>query len=227
MAEPTNSGPDNMQSGPARITLGEWRQELAEQQLRLAFEAWVISADHEGIGCVNVERLRRDVDGHYLDPYVQGLWVGNRRGAFLCPVVMPSQEPDNLRSHRNAWIAALERLVELEPRQVNPESEDLRGYWQHELRALLTMYADLDAGEANREASRELLEREMNAILKDVLTAGWRVAEKYFGSGPYEDIAEARRLQEEQVQHAIKRLWLLCSARRSDAAAVENTTANS
>lgn len=212
-----DDGPDKIQSGPARVTLGEWSQELGEQQLRVAFEAWVISSDHEGIGRVDGERLARGSDNHYLDPCVQGLWVGNRRGAFLCPVVVPAAEPDNLRSHRGSWISALERLVELEPRQAFPDSEDARAYWQHELRALKAMYADLDANDAKREACRELLEQEMDGILRDVLTAGWRVAEKYFGSEPYGDVDEARRLQEESVKLAIKRLWLLSRVRRGQA----------
>ncbi|MGE6322979.1 hypothetical protein ACQKEF_22370 [Pseudomonas oryzihabitans] len=213
-----DGAPDEAQAGPARGTLGESSQELGEQQLRVAFEAWVTSSDHEGVGRVDGERLARASDGHYLDPFVQGLWVGNRRGAFLCPLVVPAAEPDNLRSHRGSWISALERLVELEPRQASPDAEDTRAYWQHELRALTAMYADLDACDAKREACRELLEQEMDGILRDVLTAGWRVAEKYFGGEPYGDVDEARRLQEEQVQHAIKRLWVLCSGQCSQPA---------
>lgn len=180
----------------------------------MAFVAWVTSSDHEGIGRVDGERLARGSDGHYLDPCVQGLWVGNRRGAFLCPVVVPAAEPDYLRSHRNSWIAALERLVELEPRRASADVEDTRAYWQHELRALTAMYADLDACDAKREACSELLEQEMDGILRDVLTAGLRVAEKYFGSEPYGNVNEARRLQEESVKLAIKRLWLLCRVQR-------------
>lgn len=211
-------GQDKIQGGPARVTLGQWGPELGEQQLRAAFEAWVISVVHEGIGRVDGERLARGSDGHYLDPSVQGLWVGNRRGAYLCPVVVPAAEPDNLRSHRDSWISALERLVELEPRQASPDAEDTRAYWQHELRALTAMYADLDACDAKREACRELMEQEIASILRDVLTAGWRVAEKFFGSEPYGDVDEARRVQEEQVQHAIKRLWVLCSGQCSQPA---------
>lgn len=213
-----DDGASEIPAAPARVTLSEWSQELAEQQLRAAFEAWVISVDHEGIGWVGGERLARASDGHYLDPCVQGLWVGNRRGAFLCPVIVPAAEPDNLRSHRDSWISALERLVELEPRQASPDAEDTRAYWQHELRALTAMYADLDACDAKREACRELLEQEIASILRDVLTTGWRVAEKYFGSEPFGDVDEARRVQEEQVQHAIKRLWVLSSGQCSQPA---------
>lgn len=215
LSDPTDVPVDEAQPDIVRVTLDEWSHDVAEQQLRVAFEAWVTTSDHEGIGRVDGERLARGRDGHYLDPCVQGLWVGNRRSAYLCPVVVPAAEPDNLRSHRGSWISALERLVELEPRQASPDAEDTRGYWQHELRALTAMYADLDACDAKREACRELLEQEIASILRDVLTSGWRVAEKYFGSEPYGDVDEARRLQEEQVQHAIKLLSVLCSGQCS------------
>lgn len=52
--------------------------------------------------------------------------------------------PDNLLSHRNSWLAALERLVELEPPSTVGSEEDQKGYWAHELQAMKDMYADFD-----------------------------------------------------------------------------------
>lgn len=51
--------------------------------------------------------------------------------------------PDNLESHRNTWIRAMERLVELEPESFAPD-EDEKGFWRHELQAMRDMYTDLD-----------------------------------------------------------------------------------
>ena len=51
--------------------------------------------------------------------------------------------PDNLLSHRRTWIQALERLVELEPETSMPDVDE-KGFWQHELKAMHDMYADLD-----------------------------------------------------------------------------------
>ncbi|RUF51811.1 hypothetical protein IPC1130_31450 [Pseudomonas aeruginosa] len=56
----------------------------------------------------------------------------------------PVQLPDNLLSHRNAWLAALERLVELEPESYQPDRDE-KGFWKHELQAMRDMYANLDA----------------------------------------------------------------------------------
>lgn len=58
--------------------------------------------------------------------------------------------PDNLRSHRLAWLNALERLIDLEPGGLDPTAEDLNGYWCHELQAMRDMYADLDRIDAMR-----------------------------------------------------------------------------
>ena len=52
--------------------------------------------------------------------------------------------PDNLESHRRSWISAMERLIELEPEYLGMTGEDERGFWRHELKAMLDMYADLD-----------------------------------------------------------------------------------
>jgi hypothetical protein len=38
----------------------------------------------------------------------------------------------------------MERLVELEQESFDPESEDLKAYWEHEQKAMQDMYADLD-----------------------------------------------------------------------------------
>lgn len=50
--------------------------------------------------------------------------------------------PDNLLSHQHSWLAAMERLVELEPESVAPD-EDEKGFWRHELKAMRDMYMDL------------------------------------------------------------------------------------
>lgn len=51
--------------------------------------------------------------------------------------------PDNLVSHRASWLKALERLIELEPESHGPDMDE-KGYWRHELKAMVDMYADLD-----------------------------------------------------------------------------------
>lgn len=53
--------------------------------------------------------------------------------------------PDNLVSHRNSWLQAMERLVALEA-EATPATHDSdeAGYWEHELKAMRAMYADLD-----------------------------------------------------------------------------------
>lgn len=50
--------------------------------------------------------------------------------------------PDNLESHQRTWLQALERLIELENPGVVGGPDD-RAFWEHEHRAMLTMYADL------------------------------------------------------------------------------------
>jgi|SRR5215217_4333076 len=54
--------------------------------------------------------------------------------------------PDNLESHRGTWLDAFDRLIELEPTSSDPESchYGQRELWQHERKAMLAMYADLD-----------------------------------------------------------------------------------
>ena len=53
--------------------------------------------------------------------------------------------PDNLVSHRDSWLQAMERLVALEA-EATPATHDSdeAGYWEHELKAMRAMYADLD-----------------------------------------------------------------------------------
>lgn len=51
--------------------------------------------------------------------------------------------PDNLESHQGTWLKALERLIELEKPGVAGGPGD-RGFWEHEHRAMLKMYADLE-----------------------------------------------------------------------------------
>lgn len=50
----------------------------------------------------------------------------------------PEQLPDNLESHQHTWLGALKRLIELEP------EPDSKSFWEHELRAMTAMYADLE-----------------------------------------------------------------------------------
>jgi hypothetical protein len=51
--------------------------------------------------------------------------------------------PDNLLTHRNSWLGAFERLIELEPESFEPDEDD-KAFWQSELKAMKDMYADLD-----------------------------------------------------------------------------------
>lgn len=51
--------------------------------------------------------------------------------------------PDNLVSHRDSWLQAMERLVELEPSTLAPDEDD-KAFWEHELSAMRDMYADFD-----------------------------------------------------------------------------------
>jgi len=52
--------------------------------------------------------------------------------------------PENLLSHRDSWLCAMDRLIELEPISHEPDS-DQRGFWEHERKAIHDMYACLDA----------------------------------------------------------------------------------
>jgi len=54
--------------------------------------------------------------------------------------------PDNLDSHRDTWLQAFDRLIELEPMVSDPQAERYgeREYWEHERQAMLDMYVDLD-----------------------------------------------------------------------------------
>lgn len=45
--------------------------------------------------------------------------------------------PDNLLTHKDSWLSAMERLIELET------NEDDRSYWEHELKAMKEMYNEL------------------------------------------------------------------------------------
>ena len=51
--------------------------------------------------------------------------------------------PDNLVSHRNTWLQAMERLIELEPESHSPDKDD-KAFWRHEFNAMKEMYLDLD-----------------------------------------------------------------------------------
>lgn len=70
------------------------------------------------------------------------------RSKTLLGSLRPGQDyfgalPDNLESHRSAWLGALSRLHELEPSVAVGEADD-KSYWMHELMAMQDMYADLD-----------------------------------------------------------------------------------
>lgn len=53
--------------------------------------------------------------------------------------------PDNLLSHRESWLQAMERLVALEAEATPPTHDsDEPGYWERELKAMRDMYADFD-----------------------------------------------------------------------------------
>ena len=46
--------------------------------------------------------------------------------------------PDNLMSHKAAWLAALRHVA------TSVHTEDDRDYWQHELNAMQAMYKELE-----------------------------------------------------------------------------------
>lgn len=53
--------------------------------------------------------------------------------------------PDNLLSHRESWLQAMERLVALEAEATPPTHDsDEPGYWERELKSMRDMYADFD-----------------------------------------------------------------------------------
>lgn len=68
---------------------------------------------------------------------------GEQVKLYASPPAPVSVLPDNLLSHRNTWLQAMERLVELEPESCAPD-EDEKGFWRHELEAMRDMYTDLD-----------------------------------------------------------------------------------
>ena len=50
--------------------------------------------------------------------------------------------PQDFLTHEDAWIAALERLIELEPESTEPDVDE-KAYWRHELNAMRRAYAEL------------------------------------------------------------------------------------
>ena len=80
-------------------------------------------------------KARLEAEGKDLTSYSEPLYAS--------PPAPVSVVPDNLLSHRNSWLQAMERLVELEPESGAPD-EDEKGFWRRELKAMHDMYADLD-----------------------------------------------------------------------------------
>lgn len=105
-------------------------------------------------GTVKVVRFDTSMSAKYADLALELLQVKSQVNAQMSAnqvlrdrVVelenLPTSLPDNLISHRRAWLSGLERVAELEPLTTVHE-EDTRGYWKHELAAMHDMYADLD-----------------------------------------------------------------------------------
>lgn len=51
--------------------------------------------------------------------------------------------PPDFYSHKASWIAALERLIELEPESHEPDRDD-KAFWKHELKAMKRAYEELE-----------------------------------------------------------------------------------
>lgn len=50
--------------------------------------------------------------------------------------------PDDFFTHKNSWLAALDRLVALET------NDDDKSYWEHERNAMVRAYAELECTDA-------------------------------------------------------------------------------
>ena len=83
-----------------------------------------LAPDFEWLGPLQIQGIERQAEQARRD----GLYFG-----LL---------PDNLESHKGAWLMALERLIELEKPGVEGGPDD-RGFWVHEQRAMVVMYDDL------------------------------------------------------------------------------------
>lgn len=85
--------------------------------------------------------------------------------------------PDNFLSHRDSWLKAFDRLIELEPESTEPDMDE-KGFWRHERKAMLDMYADLDANCTPSELSQTVdkEKEELRSALEDLIS--------WFDGGP-------------------------------------------
>jgi hypothetical protein len=119
----------------------------ADRLRKLEAALLVTSSSDDG----NIAFAFFDADGNMATAPADSEGVDHYRkiGYFEIPLI-PSYlrgSPDNLITHRNTWLLAMHRLVELESEQpvVDLDREDA-AFWNHELRAMEDMYSDLDNG---------------------------------------------------------------------------------
>ncbi|WP_213664160.1 hypothetical protein [Stutzerimonas stutzeri] len=98
-----------------------------------------LNTDDEPAGWCEVEKLSTEFE--WLGPLVlqsanQRAELARRDGLYYGLL------PDNLESHQSTWLQALARLIDLEAPGVIGGPND-RSFWEHELRAMQDMYADL------------------------------------------------------------------------------------
>lgn len=131
--------------------LTEWQKGRdgmrAERDAALSELAELKAAQHKGepVGCRYRKTDRPDRCWTYCEGVKATPWKGWEVQPLFVeqPATAGVLMPDNLTSHRNSWLQALARLIELEPATMAPDSDE-KAYWQHERQAMLDMYVDLD-----------------------------------------------------------------------------------
>lgn len=122
--------------GPVRREVVLASDVEALEDVKLAYDDALGVSNEQGYACMTVADCMRHTGEELSQPKSR-----LNSSAVSAGVVLP----DNLLSHRATWRLAFERLIELEAdRKTGRGDHDDCAYWEHELKALDDMYADLD-----------------------------------------------------------------------------------
>lgn len=76
---------------------------MSTEELRVKFEAWVMSIEHHPYGWLERSWLERGLGDSYADDYIHGLWTAYSKFAVTPPVVI---------NEAIQWIDCTERMPE-------------------------------------------------------------------------------------------------------------------